>query len=268
MRSLNWLPLVLALVACDERGVLAGDDTDRLPGAGDDTGGGGGGGDGGGGDGSAPVAWHHVVGFVEILPSDEGLDLDGDGDVDNALGFLAEWIPTDGVSEFLASADQQLILQAWGVEDGDNTVAIGALQGADSDDEPADNFEGETYLVQDGVRPTGRAQVSVETTVDTDGVYVVQLPAAPLDLGVIQIPTAAPWVVVAVLTEDGQEGLFGTAVAISDIETLLRQNNLGFLAGQLDRFADVDLDGNGVEDALSLAVGFGAVPCDIQLLPR
>jgi len=268
MRSLIWCSMLLAVVGCDERGVLTGDDTDGLPGAGDGTGGDGDGGDGGGGPTDPPVAWHHVVSSIEVLPSEEGLDLDGDGDVDNALGFLAEWIPTDGVEDFLASADQQLILQAWGVEDGDNRVAIGALRGADSDDNPDDNFQGEVYLVQDGIRPNGRAQVSVDTELDADDVYEVQLPPAPLDLGVFVLPTSAPWAVVARLDSDGQQGLFGTAVAISDIQTLLRQNGLGFLANGVGQFADVDLDGDGTDDGLSLAVGFDAVPCDVEALPR
>lgn len=271
MRSVWWLALALAVGGCKESGVLSGDDTDGLVGAGDDTDRGDDSGDTGDGGGPGPggqAAWHHVISYMEILPSEEGLDLDGDGDVDNALGFLSEWIPTDGVGDFLADADTLLILQTWGVEDADQKVGIGALSGTDSDEDPSDNFDGETFVVAAGVRPTGRALVSVETTLGQDGSYEAELPAAPLDLGVITIPIGAPWNVVAKTTAGGQEGFFGTAIAIKDIQALLRQNNLGFLANGVAQFADVDLDGDGTDDALSLAVGFEAVPCQIELLPR
>lgn len=277
------LPLIAALAfSCEERGSLTGDDDSDTV-TGDDTDGGGGSGDedtgggdtGGGTQPNAPAldldAWHHVLSDARLLPSGQGVDIDGDGTPDNALGGIAGQLNGlgggGGITDAIAGGDTFVIFQTWGVRDADTAVRVGLIQGEDSDTNPDDNFTTkETYLVADGIGSDGQASLGTDATLDASGAYRAEIEGFPLDLGFIQIPVSSPWVIEATVTEGKHEGRIGTAIAVQEIIDLINDNGLGFVLAFFDPrdFADVDLDDDGTDESISLVLGFEAVPCGIN----
>lgn len=208
--------------------------------------------------------WHHVMNDIGLLPSDEGLDLNGDGSPDNALGLLSNLLPSGNAGGFLAQAEEQLILQTWWNRGAEAQAAVAVVRGSDRDGGLADGWEGLTFVVEGQLLPNGRAEVSAVVSPDEAGRYEADLPASPIDLGFIQLPTALPWRVEAQSSEDRHEGVLGTGVAVTELQRILAANQLGFLNGQVAQLADLDLDDDGTPDAISLAVSFSAVPCEVE----
>jgi hypothetical protein len=276
------LPLIAVLaLACEERGSLTGDDSDAVGGADTDAGGDTGASDtgdedtGGGTQPNAPAldldAWHHVLSDARLLPSGQGVDIDGDGTPDNALGGIAGQLNNlgggGGITDAIAGGGTFVIFQSWGVRDCDDAVRVGLLQAADSDTDPDDNFTTkETYLVSEGLGADGKAALGTDTTLDSAGGYRAEIEGFPLDLGFLQIPVSSPWVIEATVTEGKHEGRIGTAIAVQEIIDLINDNGLGFVLNFFDPrdLADVDLDDDDSNESISLVLGFEAVPCGIN----
>jgi hypothetical protein len=282
-----WWILGLA-VACQDRGGLTvadsevgTDDPSDTDGEVTDTDGGGDGGDDGGGDGGTDTdggstdtdvpddlpedaeAWHHVLGTFELLPSDVGFDLDGDGGVDNALGSLRNLLGGE-IQDILASGENVVVLQTWAVGDADPQAAVGFLGGLDTDGDAADNLDGsEVFEVSEGVSGAGRALAGVPVRIRRDDTYTGTLPPGVIPLFGFEIPTATPILVSGTVTVDDHEIVLGTSITLDTIADLLDQFGLGWAAGFLDGLADVDSNGDRRPDAVSLAIRLEGPSCQV-----
>lgn len=274
----RWLVgfLVFAM-ACDDSGTfsvvgddgLGGDPADPTdPGTDTDVGGGGGpggGGPGGGGGGSEAVVWHHAVSSVDVLPATEGFDLDGDGDIDNTFGNLADFL-AGRLDDLVGQAEAIIVLQTWQDDDG---ASIGLLAGTDQDDNLDDNDSGsEVFVVgDDQLDADGRAVEGITVTLNGQGGYTTRLPPGPLNLFGISMPAVTQIRWAGVVDEDTHVVRFGTAVSLAPLEQIMEDNGLGWLVGTLGQFKDIDSDGNGSKDAVSVAFLLEGVPCGVEANP-
>jgi hypothetical protein len=213
----------------------------------------------------ADQVWNHVVQTMVALPSGQGFDLDGDGDVDNVLGGFAAAI-NPLIADNYGTTPDVAIVQTWGVLDGDAQADIGLFTARDTDFDLTDNFSGaETFEASVGLGPTGRALIHATTTMDGAGNYATALAAGQIALGPLVLPISIPVTIVGTSLETGHGGQLGGAVPTSALTNLLNQVGLGFLAGALGALADIDSDGNGTPDSISVAFSFTAVPCAVQI---
>lgn len=209
--------------------------------------------------------WNHVVQTMVALPAAQGFDLDGDGDIDNVLGGFAAAI-NPLITDNYGTTPEVAIVQTWGVLDGDDQADIGLFTGRDTDFDLSDNFSGaETFDASIGLGPTGRALIHATTTVDGAGNYATALPAGQIALGPVVLPISIPVAIVGTTLASGHGGQLGGAVPTSALTNLLNQVGLGFLSGALGALADIDSDGNGTPDSISVAFSFTAVPCSVQV---
>jgi len=259
-----------------------------------------------------PSALQSVVSQIQLpLAGNVGMDLDGDGLIDNQIGrLLGELHGLLGL-DLQATLDKQLAagkaivlydLRARSLVD-DSDVELKAFIGADLDGTPANNFSGvESFAVKGSTVGTAvlpaaiaasklasttpeRGFVSLpflsettvlplratrmQATVGPDGMSegylagaipvneavdrLAPVLAAELDR-LYKLPTVSPTMVQAfrvLLDIDGD----GT---ITDDE-LKASNAFGFLLHS----ADIDTDGDGTPDAISIGIGFRSVPCQI-----
>ncbi len=270
-------PLTI-LIACADTGTLVvadpnglgGDDTTATDTDIQDTDAGGGGGQdtdgdtGSGGGGGGPVeSWDHALGELTLLGSGQGFDLDGDGQIDNALGGFARYLG-GALSGLVQNAGTVGIIQTWGVNDGNNRVQIGIVSGTDTDNDPSDNFSGsESFDVSSGLLPNGRAEIVAATALDPANTFEARIAAGSFTIAGFTLPTSTDVFISGTVTKDAIDGQIGTAIPTQVITDLLDQNGLGFLTGLVDGAADVDVDGDGTDDSISLAVAFKGVPCTI-----
>lgn len=210
--------------------------------------------------------WFHVVNTVTVQASSQGFDLDGDGTVDNKLGDLASVVNPLIQSSF-GTVPEVAIVQTWGVNDGDVVVDIGIVTGRDLDGNVLDNFSGtEMFSPEAGFGPTGRALLRAPATVDAFGGYLTTLPVGPIQLGPFALTTATGSVFQGFTSDASHTGTFGTAVSVAELQTVLSSFGVSAgLTGLVAALADIDSDGNGSMDSVSMSFAFTAVPCAIQV---
>jgi hypothetical protein len=89
----------------------------------------------------------YVLDSVEILPTGQGLDLNGDGVIDNSLGFLRPLVnPLIDSNVKMGTAIYLFDLENWdGISPDDPNIVVAALTGVDADDppQPSNNFTGQ-----------------------------------------------------------------------------------------------------------------------------
>lgn len=210
------------------------------------------------------IAWHHVIGEIGLLGPGQGFDLDGDGEVDNALGAFARYVG-DLLDGLVRGSDTVGIVQTWGVEDGDNRASVGVITGVDTDGDTRDNFDGdEVFAVSEGLRSDGRAEIAASTRVRADGGFDARIPAGEFTLLGFTLPTATDIFISGVVSKGGIEGRIGTAVPLEVVVDLASQSGIDFIVGLIEDAADVDTDGDNQPDAISLSLSFSGPSCSIE----
>lgn len=223
-----------------------------------------------------------VMSEIELLSSNEGFDLDEDGESDNALALLFEdpYIgpvlggdPNEFIARSIQRAELLLLLDFHNFQgySNDASVDIDIFLGHDSDGDKSNNFEGAEFTVT-------CSSLNEDNTADS------QFLNATIQDGQLYGDSGSFRFLVSfsnteVLLQDAQitgrfdeeglllsDGLIGGAVTYTDLEeVVLNDPEIGpsfadamltFLANKLD----VDLDGNGEVDALSASFRFHAVP--------
>ncbi len=223
-----------------------------------------------------------VMNEIEMLGSDEGFDLDGDGTPDNALALLFEdpYIgpvlggdPNEFIARSIQRAELLLLLDFQNFQgySNDSAVDIDIFLGHDPDGDKSNNFEGSEFTVT-------CSSLTEDNTADS------QFLNATIQEGQLYGDSGSFRFLVSfsnteVLLQDAQitgtfdeeglllsDGLIGGAVTYTDLEeVVLNDPEIGpsfgyamltFLANKLD----TDLDGNGEVDALSASFRFQAVP--------
>ncbi len=201
--------------------------------------------------------------LVEVAVADrsEGFDLDGDGRVDNALWYTKNLVDPL-IEERLLYASNVAVLQLSGIDGWtDDAVRVGLFNAVDADGDGADNASGDE-VVEAGaaVDGDGLALVGVPTGL-VGGAYEVELGTNELLIGTFEFELATGVFVSAVATPDGQSGLIGGAISTEAFEAALDATEAdGEVIEAALNHADLDLDGNGENDALSMAFEFSAAP--------
>lgn len=213
-----------------------------------------------------PDRGHWVLTELEVAHRSEGIDLDGDGSPDNALWSLAALI--DPLLEAgLQGSEQVALIQLDEVDDyeHDASIRVGLIPAEDADGDPSDNDSGsEEFDPGAAVDPQGLALLGVPSALD-GGRYTVALLTDSLKLGELEIALATGLWIEGEPTPDWHGGRIGAGISIDALVAALEVLGLDpETAELLTSLADLDTDGDGTEDALSVILAIGAPTCVLQ----
>ena len=223
-------------------------------------------------------AW--VIRTLVTSAANGGVDVDGDGDLDNgfvaAQATFANLLPGGAdfdvdqmVADALMTGDGVTLLQMWGVDsfDRDDQVFAGLLAGVDTDQDRADNFSGfEAFDVTGQLGDDGYAPIQGGTAFTGSGDYRGDFGGTEFDLIGFTFDENMRVVMSGTADEAANSGSLGFAIPLAQIYTLLEAQGVevNFLVRlAVGAVADVDLDGNGSNDALSISFDFDAVGCEL-----
>ncbi len=205
--------------------------------------------------------------------SDEGLDLDGDGSPDNALSTLlalaanfGQEIDIDAVlADAVSNGDTVTLLELWNLDslEKDAFIEIGMISGQDTDADASDNFSGSEQFeygpgLDDDGHPSARTAASL-----ANGRFDVTFTGQEQTIGGIVLPEDGVVRAIGTVSEPQVNGVFGVALPVAEfldlVETATGQAVPFLLQLAISNAADIDLDGNGSADALSMAFDFESV---------
>ena len=228
----------------------------------------------------------YVMSEIQLMGSEEGFDLDGDGVPNNALALLFSdpmvgpalgGDPNEYIAKSIRRAELLLLLDFKNFNDfkEDKAVDIDIFLGSDPDNDRSNNFEGTEFTV-------------TCSSITEEGEPESQFFDARIDQGALQGDAGAFRFLVSfsnteVLLQEAKiigtfdaegetitGGMIGGAVTYEDLEEVVyndpeigpsfAQLMLAFLTAKLD----TDLDGDGDPDALSASFTFEAVPAIID----
>jgi hypothetical protein len=199
-----------------------------------------------------------VVTALSVGSSSDGVDLDGDGRTDNSLSFAASLL--DSSLADTVNRRDVLLLQFWDWC-ADGAFAGGILSANDPDGDLTDNASGsEVFTVTSDVDADNHT-VDAGFGVYSRGDYTLEVPTLTIDLDGYSITSAGSVYFVGTASDTDNTGTMGFAVALADVVAIAEAN--GFSADLVTGFADLDLDGDGENDALSMALNYEAVSCGI-----
>ncbi len=213
-----------------------------------------------------PQTMNWGVTSLNVAGRQEGFDLDADGDTDNALWALGALIDPALEEAMLASA-RISVIQLQDVEDlaEDAEIEVGFFTGADLDNNDSDNTSGtEVYEGGSAIDEQGMARVHNPSAI-SGGVYTVELATNVWEIGDDTISLATGLHIAAEPGELEQRGLIGFGIATDALVAGLTA--LGVdpeQAAQAAALADLDTDGDGAEDAISVILSFLAYRCEVE----
>lgn len=206
-----------------------------------------------------------VVAFTTAAQG-EGFDVDGDGEIDNAIWALGGMLDPR-IAESLTTAQHVVIAQLSGIDDwGDDTsVRIGVLTAEDPDGDGMDNTSGaEAFAGGAQVDADGLVHVATPGAL-VDGGYTVELATGPLPVGSYELELATGLFVEADVDHRQQSGLLGFGIALDKLQVALAAEGISKeILALLVNLADLDLDGDGTDDGLSMAFRFEAAACTVR----
>lgn len=201
-----------------------------------------------------PPATQFVVSDLGILPPDEGMDLDGDGSVDNVVGLLG--LSEQGVNSLLRSMVHDgtflLLAELSGMDSAEDDPALGFAfyQGVDPDGEPGNHLGGDAELL---IAPASLDELG-EPLYSGSGEIAGGVVSIAMDafsvLGFFQLEG------VRVLADGGgrlrslSEGVLAGAMpagALASVDAGGGRTGLDMLVVNYELAADLDEDGDGLE---------------------
>jgi hypothetical protein len=221
-----------------------------------------------------------VVGALQLAPGGTGVDLNGDGHADNAIGGARATLESFGdgldidaaLADALAQAGTQIVLQMWGIDDyqTDPRVFAAALLGQDLDGDASDNLSGsEVFDVTASVDPVdGYGAVRASTEFAGGGAFEASFGGAGFAFGDFMLEGDNRLVVEGVASLDSNTGYLGFAIPLTQVRALLEASGVTvtpLIAFGLALLTDIDLDGNGMNDAMSISLAYDAVPCGVTV---
>lgn len=207
--------------------------------------------------------------LLDVAPADS-LDLNGDGEGDNAmrgLGTLASIDVAALANSSLRASPTLPLLWIWGVHSlkSDSLAFAGLGVAEDQDADVSDNFSGaEPFRLASPTAADGRLDPRAWTRI-TKAKFRFELSGTAIAIGGFVVPaegfvvmdgTLAPGAAVPV------SGRVGLALPISSVVDALEAAGITvspLIQLGLQTAADLDLDGNGSKDGLSLCLAFRAV---------
>ena len=228
----------------------------------------------------------YVMNSIELLPSDEGFDLTGDGIPNNSLALLFEdpyvgpalgGDPNEYIAKSVRRAELLLLLDFINFNDfeDDKSVDIEIFLGNDSDGDRSNNFDGTEFtvtcssLTSEGLAESQFIDAQIENGVLTGSGGAFRFLVSFSNTEVL-LQNAK---IVGQFDSEGlqiTEGMLGGAVSFEDLEEVVLNDPeigpqfadvmLAFLRAKLD----TDLDDDGDFDAMSASFQFEAVPAMID----
>ena len=213
-----------------------------------------------------PQTMNWGVTLLGVAGRQEGFDLDADGDTDNALWALGALIDPALEEAILASA-RISVIQLQDVEDlaEDAEIDVGFFTGADLDNNDSDNASGaEVYEGGSAIDEQGIARVHNPSAI-SGGVYTVELATNVWEIGDDTISLATGLHIAAEPGELEHSGLIGFGIATDVLVAGLTALGVDAeQAAQAAALADLDTDGDGAEDAISVILSFLAYRCGVE----
>lgn len=220
-----------------------------------------------------------VISSLALAPSNQGVDLDGDGTPDNQLASLQSLISTispgfdlsQSLTGALTANGTFAICEFWYVQSltSDPFVLAGVLNGTDADMDPGNDYGGSGAFVADpaSLGTDGHPAVRVATSITKGGKYSIDFTGQGLLLGGITLPENAIVILQGQAAAASNDGYIGFSVSMTTIQTLLADANVTLDAFQLillNSLLDLDTDGNGTKDALSASFAFSSVSATVS----
>lgn len=213
----------------------------------------------------APITANYVLISFTVANRGEGFDLDGDSEIDNALWPLGS-VLDPLIVEAQAVAQHVAIAQASDIDSfsADNSIRVGLLTVVDEDGDGSDNGSGtESFDGGALVDANGVVVIGTETPL-TSGAYQVELATGTLPVGSYEFELATGLFIDAALDAGSQSGMLGFGISIEALElALVAEDVSAEVIAAMTALADLDLDGDGVADAVSMAFTFEAVICTV-----
>ena len=228
----------------------------------------------------------YVLSEIEVLPSDEGFDLSGDGNPNNALALLFEdpivgpvlgGDPNEYIAKTVRRGELLLLLDFYNFHDyvNDTSVDIDIFLGHDPDGDKTNNFDGTEFtvtcssLTAEGLPESQfiNAQITDGRLEGNSGAFRFLVSFSNTE---VLLQNARIIGYFDPETQQIADGMLGGSVSFDDLEEVVRNDPeigssfaevmLTFLENKLD----TDLDGDGDLDALSASFAFEAVPAFID----
>lgn len=224
-------------------------------------------------DSGASYLW--VLSSLRTAASKQGVDLTGDGKPDNQFGAIQTLLTLFGggfdLDQAFAGAVGQdgryAMIEMWMVQDlakADPFVLAGALGATDSDADPSNDLGGSGTFVADPatIAEDEHALVRVGTSLASGGKYRIDLTGQALALGGFDVPDGTLVVIEGTATASSNAGFIGMAIPKAQVIDILTAQGVDVSAFQaaLTALADVDTDGDGTKDAISISLAFTSVP--------
>ena len=216
--------------------------------------------------GAAPVAQNYVLIQFTVADRNIGFDLNNDGEVDNAIWPIGS-VLDPLISTALSTAQHVSIVQASDIDSftDDNSIRVGVFTAEDADGDGTDNASGtESFAGGAQVDEAGLVVVGTETPLAA-GAYTVQLATGTLPVGSYDLELATGLFVSSQIDPHSQTGLLGFGISIEALDVALTAEGVApEMIAAIEALADLDLDGDTVPDAVSMAFTFDAAACLVE----
>lgn len=208
---------------------------------------------------SAPegLIYDWVMVELRVANATDGVDLDGDGTKDNALSTVDTAV-TALLAGAVARAENAQVVQLGDVssfeEDPDVIFAVFTVPDPDG---AANNASGTANFDADGaVDEQGRASQSAPTAI-YGGEYQVRIPGPGLVVGEVDLIATTDIYIAGFPQLATQELLVAFAISVDSLD------RLGEFGDGAAAIADIDTDGDGIDDAVSAAFEVDTVACTV-----
>ena len=216
------------------------------------------------------ATYFYAVSELMVAADDEGFDLDGDGLPDNALATVNR-VVDPLLQVVMGDTPRVIAIVLDEVADFHDDPSIhAAIFGADDQDgdhSALDNFSGEEVFEAGAAVDEDGHPVEYQDVPVDGGIYTALFEdVRGVDLGGLQIGADTPLVVGSnAFDANSQNGLLGFGVSATALVAFAEAVGMDpGDAAELALLADLDLDADGTDETVSVALRFGAVSCGLD----